>query len=216
VTAQLDHVVVGARTLDEGVAWCRRTLGVEPGPGGTHPLIGTHNRLLRLNDAGAFVNAYLEIIAIDPQAAPPGRARWFGLDAVDLSGGPRLLAFVARVPDLDAALAALRDAGVDGGRALAATRETPHGLLRWRIAVRDDGVQPCGGACPTLIEWGERHPAASMPASGVALRELVVRGLPPAVPGALGVSGVQVEAAAGPALTCRLDTPAGAVTLESR
>jgi hypothetical protein len=31
---QLDHLVVAARTLDEGVAWCEATLGVTPGPGG--------------------------------------------------------------------------------------------------------------------------------------------------------------------------------------
>ena len=41
----LDHLVVAARSLDEGVRWCAATLGVTPGPGGKHPLMGTHNRL---------------------------------------------------------------------------------------------------------------------------------------------------------------------------
>jgi hypothetical protein len=45
---QVDHVVVAARSLQEGVAWCEQTLGVSPGPGGEHPLFGTHNRLLRI------------------------------------------------------------------------------------------------------------------------------------------------------------------------
>ena len=30
VTATLDHVVVAARTLDEGRAWCREVLGLTP------------------------------------------------------------------------------------------------------------------------------------------------------------------------------------------
>ena len=121
---------------------------------------------------------YFEIIAIDADAPPPGRARWFGLDTLDLSGGPRLVTFVARANSLDDTLAAWRDVGLDGGPALAASRETPLGWLHWRIAVRDDGAVLCGGAMPTLIEWGERHPAASMPPSGVVLRSLSLRGVP--------------------------------------
>ena len=39
--AQLDHLVIMANSLDEGVAWCEATLGVTPGPGGEHPLMGT-------------------------------------------------------------------------------------------------------------------------------------------------------------------------------
>ena len=40
-SAQIDHLVVAARTLVEGVAWCEATLGVVPGPGGEHALFGT-------------------------------------------------------------------------------------------------------------------------------------------------------------------------------
>ena len=65
--ANLDHLVVMANTLDEGVAWCEATLGVTPGPGGEHPLMGTHNRLLRI-DSDAFSRAYLELIAINSKA----------------------------------------------------------------------------------------------------------------------------------------------------
>jgi Glyoxalase-like domain len=208
VKAEVDHLVVAARTLAEGVTWCAQTLGIEPGPGGRHALMGTHNRLFRVASA-AFPNAYFEVIAIDPEAPNPGRARWFGLDGVALSAGPRLVTFVARVPALDAALAELDGAGFDGGRALAASRDTPAGPLHWRIAVRDEGAVLCGGALPTLIEWGERHPAAAMPASGVTLRSLTLRG----VPRALAPPATAVAANAGPALEAVLDTPRGAVTL---
>jgi hypothetical protein len=56
-----------AASLAEGVAWCEATLGVTPGPGGEHPLMGTHNRLLRIATPD-FPNAYFEIIAINPVA----------------------------------------------------------------------------------------------------------------------------------------------------
>jgi hypothetical protein len=211
LNAQLDHLVIAARTLAEGVQWCEATLGITPGPGGKHALMSTHNRLFNIASA-LFPKAYAEVIAIDPEAPPPGRARWFELDNVDLSSGPRLLTFVARTAALDATLAAGRDAGFDGGRALAASRDTPSGLLRWRIAVRDDGALVCGGALPTLIEWGEHHPATSMPASGVALRSLVLRGLPRT---ALNIAQVNISDTPGPALEAHLQTPRGPVTLTS-
>jgi hypothetical protein len=208
----VDHLVVAARTLEEGVRWCEEALGITPGPGGKHPLMSTHNRLFGIA-SDEFPNTFFEIIAIDPNAPPPGRARWFGLDKMDLSTGPRLATFVARTTALDSTLATLREAGCDGGRALAASRDTPSGPLRWRIAVRDDGAVLCGGAMPTLIEWGEqRHPAASMPASGVVWRSLVLRGVPRGTP---DIVHVRIADTPGPALEAQLDTPRGVITLTS-
>ena len=66
-TPRLDHLVVLADTLSEGVSWCEATLGVTPGPGGEHPLFGTHNRLLSIAATG-FALAYIEIIAINKEA----------------------------------------------------------------------------------------------------------------------------------------------------
>lgn len=208
----LDHVVVAAPSLDEGVRWCEATFGITPGPGGRHGLMGTHNRLFSI--AGPdFPEAYFEIIAIDPDAPPPGRARWFGLDAIDLSGGPRLVHWVARTEAIDEALGAWRALGFDAGRAVEASRETPDGRLVWRIAVRDDGRLLAGGAWPTLIAWGDTpHPARRMPELGVRLRSLTLRRLPRA---ALQAPGVSIADDAGPALTAEFDTPRGLVRLGS-
>ncbi len=214
MTLELDHIVVAARSLDDGVAWCEATLGITPGPGGKHPLMSTHNRLLRLGGA-ALARAFFEIIAIDSQAPAPGRARWFGMDGLDLSRGPRLVNVVARTTALDRLLRALQRAGIDGGRALAVSRATPSGLLQWRIAVRDDGSLACGGALPTLIEWGSQHPADAMPACGVRLRALALRGVPPPAVEALAWAGVRYVHGPGPAIEAQLDTPRGAVTLAS-
>lgn len=208
----VDHLVVAAASLDEGVHWCEATLGITPGPGGRHALMSTHNRLFSIAGDG-FPDAYFEIIAIDPEAPAPGRARWFGLDSVDLATGPRLVHWVACGSDIEARLAALQALGIDAGESLAASRETPAGVLHWHIAVRRDGALLFGGALPTLIEWGERHPAAAMPASGVTLRSLTLRGLTARSVEALGLQGVQIASGSGPALSAQLDTPRGPLNL---
>jgi hypothetical protein len=208
----VDHLVVAAATLEDGVAWCEATLGVTPGPGGQHPLMGTHNRLLKIASE-AFPKAYLEIIAIDPAAAPPGRARWFGLDAQDLSAGPRLLHFVARSDMLDMHRWGLITVGLQPGDPVKASRETPQGLLSWEILIRPDGALLCGGALPTLIQWRGAHPTDAMPDSGVQLRSLTLAGVPPRAREVLRLRNVAFAEA--PALAAVLDTPRGPVTLQA-
>ena len=212
-----DHLVVAARTLAEGVAWCEATLGITPGAGGRHPLMGTHNRLFSIASAG-FPRAYFEIIAIDPDAAAPARARWFDLDSAalqaSLAHGPQLIHWVARCANLDACRADWAARGIDRGAAVAASRETPQGLLRWRISVRDDGARLFDGALPTLIEWGEVHPADAMPASGVRLESLSVGRLPADAASLLAIDAVSFDPS-GPALRARWMTPLGRVELQS-
>lgn len=180
--ASIDHLVVAAASLAEGVAWCEATLGVVPGPGGAHALFGTHNRLLRLR-SDAHPQAYQEIIAIDPAATPTRAAplrRWFDLDDPALRErlqreGPQLVHWVASVPDIDAASAAWQALGMDRGPVIEASRPTPQGLLRWRITVRDDGQRLFGGALPTLIQWGDTHPADGMTDAGLGLQGLTLQ-----------------------------------------
>lgn len=224
--SQLDHLVVAAASLDEGVAWCESTLGLAPGPGGEHPLMGTHNRLLAISSP-AYPQAYLEIIAIHagaPLSRPPGSRRWFDLDDRDLqaqlkSGGPQLIHFVARTDDADAAVQALKDTGLDRGPLIAASRATAQGLLKWKISVRDDGQRLFYGTLPTLIEWGEVHPAQGMADSGVSLLSLQARHTRHealrAAHAAIGLAGVEIAQGA-PNLSAVLQTPRGIVTLESR
>jgi hypothetical protein len=215
VGATVDHLVVAAASLDEGVRWCEATLGVTPGPGGRHPLMGTHNRLFAIGST-AFPQVFFEIIAIDPAAPRPGRTRWFGLDRLDLGAGPRLLHVVARCGALVALRAELQALGNEIGAVIDASRDTPQGRLEWQISVRDDGELLAGGAMPTLMDWGRTpHPTLSMPASGVSLHQLVLRRLRPGVAQALVLPGVEVSVEPGPAISATLDTPRGRVTLNS-
>ncbi len=217
----VDHLVVAAATLEQGVAWCEATLGITPGPGGQHALMGTHNRLCRIDGPApspAFPNSYLEIIAIDPAAAAPGRARWFGLDDPALQAriaqAPRLVHVVARSAMLDMHRWGLITVGHQPGNPVMLGRDTPQGRLDWQILLRDDGALLCGGALPTLIQWAGPHPTAAMAPAGVALQSLSLQGLPMRSREVLRLRGVE-HRDSGPALRAVLNTPRGDVMLES-
>ncbi|WLE60208.1 VOC family protein [Burkholderia plantarii] len=175
---KLDHLVVAARTLDEGTAHVVDTLGIEPAGGGAHPLMRTHNRLF-----GLWGGAYLEVIAIDPDASAPAgttpHPRLFALDApamrARLDRGPALIHWVARVepprqlarwqrqyPALIAPVARMR-----------------RGDWHWSLTVPADGSLPGAagvaghGVVPSLIQWDTaRHPSDALPHGDVALRSL--------------------------------------------
>ena len=226
MATSLDHLVILAATLPEGVAWCEATFGVALAPGGEHPLMGTHNRLLNISSP-AHPRAYLEVIAINPGATPAraaGARRWFDMDNEALQAqlhqsGPQLAHWVAQVPDITRAVAALAAQAIDRGRVLAASRPTPHGLLSWQISVRDDGQRLFGGCLPTLIEWGAVHPAAGMPPSGLALQSLALKHPRAAALSeacaAIGFAAIAIHSAAQPALEAVLSTPRGTLTLSS-
>ena len=212
-SVELDHLVVAARTLDDGAAWCEATFGVAPGAGGRHALMGTHNRLLPLG-----AGAYLEIIAIDPDAPPPARVRWFDLDAPAmrraLAAGPRLVHWVARCAVIDDVAERLREAGADVGEIVDAERASAAGLLRWRISVRADGRRLAAGALPALIEWQGAHPAAAMGVPALTLAALEVAGLDDAAWSALAPRGA-VRRGDGPPLRALIDGPRGRVVLDA-
>lgn len=226
VTSRIDHLVVLAASLDQGVKWCEAVLGITPGPGGEHALMGTHNRLLRVASA-AYPQAYLEIIAIHSgatHARPESAKRWFDMDDPEMqrqleNSGPRLAHFVARTARAQAGVRALAGLGLDRGEVLQAWRQTPQGLLNWKITVRHDGQRLFYGLLPTLIEWGAMHPADAMAPSGITLQSLKAhhprREALHAAYGTIGLAGVDLMPGQ-PNLVAALQTPRGLVTLESK
>ena len=201
VTLRLDHLVVRARTLEEGAAWVEAALGVPPGPGGRHEAMGTHNRLLSLGP-----DEYLEVIAIDPDARAPDGPRWFGLDGFD--GPPALAAWVLAAGDLDRALAALPVG-------MGAPMDLARGALRWRMAPAPPGP------VPSVIEWRTGPPAPGLPDGGCRLRRLSVAG--PEAPALREILAPLMApdprllfgAAGAPAMRAHLDTPSGPRTLDA-
>ncbi len=146
--AEIDHIVLGARTLEEGAAFLERLLGVKPQPGGRHEGAGTHNMLLGLGP-----DCYLEVIAPDPDQPEPPHPRLFDLDDAAtrtmLESEPRLLTWVARTNSMDAVMGRL---GPRGGE----VREMQRGGLHWRMAIPPQR-QDMDNLVPALIEWkGER------------------------------------------------------------
>ena len=99
--------------------------------------MGTHNRVLGMADG-----IYLEVIAIDPDAPPPERARWFGLDQGDvrarLEQGPFLAHWAARVE----APMDLTRMQAEHPERIAPVIPMTRGDLRWRLTVPDDGSLP--------------------------------------------------------------------------
>jgi hypothetical protein len=208
---RFDHVVVAARDLGEGVAWVESRLGVAMGAGGRHAAMSTHNRLLPLGPG-----RFLEVIAIDPDAPPPGRTRWFDLDdaamRARLAQGPALVAWVARTDDIARAVAA---AAGETPEILALSR----GEFAWRIGVPASGRLALAGTAPILIQWSTRHPADVLADTRCRLERLVLRH--PDAPGMLNAlrlagldAGDPIEARPdGAGLEAHISTPRGTVVV---
>jgi hypothetical protein len=158
---QFDHFAIAGETLEAAVAHVQEALGVALLPGGKHVHFGTHNQLLGLADG-----LYLEAIAIDPNAAPLAYPRWFDLDR--FSGSPRISNWICRSTDILGELAQLPEGA---GHPVALKR----GDLAWRMAVPSDGILPCDGCFPALIQWDvEKIPGDTLPVSGCRLEKLEV------------------------------------------
>ena len=230
---QIDHLVVAARSLDEGVAWCEATLGITPQAGGEHEQFGTHNRLFKIATP-RYPMAYFEIIAINPAASSQKRnanKRWFDLDHPALQASiaqePALIHFVVNTSDIQLASNTWKAQGLDTGPVVQAQRQTDKGMLQWQITVREDGQRLIGGTLPTLIQWGKPddtepmrlHPRNSLPRSGVSLQNITVSH-PSSEKLTSAFEAVHlkdVEITNGEAnISAHLQTPKGLVVLQSR
>lgn len=162
IQATLDHIVIGAASLEQGIAYIQDTLGVCVPNGGEHCLMGTHNCVMSLGGS-----LYFEIIAINPAADKPDRPCWFGLGdpglQMALAEKPRLLTWVVNVPDIS------RLNLLYFGDLLTMTRDN----LKWMITVPENGSIPGNGFLPTVIQWQtDRHPSSGMADLGCTLVKL--------------------------------------------
>ncbi|MEM7735957.1 MAG: VOC family protein [Deinococcota bacterium] len=220
MTVNLDHLVIGAQTLEQGVTYVQNALGVEIPKGGEHPLMGTHNHLMQVGEG-----VFLEIIAINPTASTPDRPRWYGLDdpfvRAQLARSPKLLTWVVNTSDIsDSINTTQAKTGVSFGEAVSLQR----GNLNWQFGIPDDGRLLAGGLLPYLIEWQtDHHPAADMPDLGCKFMELTLYHPYAAwltnileVLGARHLVTVEpIDAAKTPFFEAMFETPKGVVSLLS-
>lgn len=161
----VDHLVYATADLERGIEEIERLTGVAPTPGGQHPGRGTRNALIALG-----AEAYLEIVAPDPDQPPPPSGRWLGVDAVRAS---RLTTWAARGSGLPDLRSRAVEQGVPLGAVLTGARRRADGeRLAWRLT--DPEPLVAGGVIPFFIDWGESpHPARSA-ARGATLADLRV------------------------------------------
>ena len=164
---RIDHLVIGAQTLEQGVAYIKEVLGVEMPFGGVHLQMGTHNHLIQLGE-----NVFLEVIAINPDIDPPQSPRWFGLDDPfikrQIEIQPVLLTWVVNTQNI---IAFIEKANISYG-----TPQLIHrGELSWYFGVPEDGRLLAGGMLPYVIEWQtETHPAPNMTDVGCRFKSLEI------------------------------------------
>ncbi len=163
----IDHLVIAAASLQQGVDYVKQQLGVDIPAGGVHPKMGTHNHLMRLGDA-----LFLEVIAIHPDIAAPPHPRWFGLDDPHvrhrLTQQAGLITWVANSSNIERSM---HQASIDMGQPTLITR----GDLSWHFGLPEDGRLLAGGLLPYLMQWhSQPHPAASMSDTGCQLVSLAL------------------------------------------
>ena len=164
---RLDHLVIAAESLEQGVDYVRSTLDIEIPKGGFHKTMGTHNHLMQLGN-----NAYLEVIAINPDGDIPGHPRWFALDDAlmrdSLRRQPRLITWVVNTSNID-------KLSQDSAFSIGTPTELSRNNLRWKIALTEDGRLLANGFLPYVIQWlSTPHPSAAMDDLGCQLLSLEI------------------------------------------
>jgi hypothetical protein len=214
---RIDHIVVAAHSLEQGIEYIQAELGVDIPEGGFHATMGTHNHLMQLGN-----EVYLELIAINPDADIPRHPRWFALDErlmrESLKQKPRLITWVMNTPDIES----IRQvAGFDIGKPTALQRNN----LRWQFALPDDGRLLGNGMLPYVIQWHSRpHPANTMADLNCRLQSLQIhhnrtQWLQQQLE-SIGAQALveihQLDDTQSPYLSARIETPGGLKTLNSR
>ena len=151
--AQLDHIVVGTRSLEEGMAEFERLTGVTAARGGRHPNRGTENALVSLGGG-----RYLELIAPRGDAAPAP-----DLDEMRLLTRLTVIGWAVSVNDIQLARQTMAPVGATLGPDMPGSRVSPSGTtLEWATATLE---APRIATAPFFIHWkpSTPHPSTTSP-----------------------------------------------------
>ena len=205
----VDHLLLGTRDLDAGIAWAAKKFGVNAAVGGSHPGRGTRNALIAFRR-----RRYLEIIAPDPAQPPESLTR--NLRTLD---EPRLIAWASASGDLGALAKRLQERGqrvtgpLDGARIRPDGRKLAWRTLALEAAFEQDGTDPI----PFFIQWSPEssHPSQDSPQGCDVIAFAIEHPNAGAVRALLTHSGIDadVRQAKSCRLIATLDTPNGRVVL---
>ncbi len=214
--SKIDHIVIGASCIPEGVNYVKNMFGVDIPYGGEHIKMGTHNHLMKLGD-----ETFLEVIAINEKIAPPSRPRWYGLDDPYtrrcIERQPSLLTWVVNTRDM---IGLMQQATFSLGKSELISR----GNLSWYFGLPEDGRLLAGGLLPYAIEWHtDMHPSESMADLGCNLQSLeIYHPYPVWLQNSLESIGAlqlvkinELPANETPYLSVDIGTPSGTVQLQS-
>ncbi|MEO5763592.1 MAG: VOC family protein [Vicinamibacteria bacterium] len=207
----LDHLLIGARTLESGIEWLEAKTGIRAVAGGSHPGLGTWNALASLGSG-----QYIEIISPDP--TQPGLPTFYVPRLRDFVE-PRIATWAARGTSLNESFPGTLPEPLSCAPPRQGSRVGPDGVrLVWSLAFpkhREHGA--FGGALPFLIEWesANAHPSLTTPA-GLSIHSLSL-GHPEALVlgealSALGIKDA-IRSTEAPSIEVELNTPKGRARL---
>jgi hypothetical protein len=152
-----DHIVLGCRNLEDGIAYVETLSGYRADVIGPQPGLGTRNAFLKIG-----YRCYLEILAPDP--AQP-ELTWHK-ELADLQD-PLMVSWALLATNLESYAARLRKKGIACIGPTPGSQTMPNGeVLRWKTVVLENDQ---AGILPFYIEWAEDSPHPSTFAPGACL-----------------------------------------------
>ena len=164
----LDHIVFGSYTLEEGTKFVENILQAKLSDIGYHKDMGTHNRVIRISE-----RVYLEVIAIDPKSSNLSNKKWFNLDNSKLQSklkkSPQIIGYVIENNDINVS------------KYYDPFFELSRDIYEWQFAMPTfnnnilDREIIEAGIIPSLISWKSDKPVYQMKKNQFELISLEIR-----------------------------------------
>jgi hypothetical protein len=164
---KLDHIVFGARSLEEGTNFIEKKLDIKLSEVGYHDFMGTHNRVVKVDK-----DIYLEVIAIDPSSKSPNENRWFNLDnpilQKKLEYSPQMIGYVIETKDKEIL------------KHFCAPIKASRGNYKWNFAMPSLEINFLNkelienGIIPSLINWKSNKPVYEMKNNHLSLNKIEI------------------------------------------
>lgn len=207
----IDHFMIAANDLDRLNEQFTAMTGIAPAAGGSHPDLGTRNKLLATTSP-----VYLELIAPDPALNVSSGLR----EVIEQMEGPVLhrMIVLGNLKDFPGIVQAYERAGVEA-EVKPLSRATASGeVLHWHLlmpAARNE----FGIFAPLFIDWGQAtHPSRSLPPAPCTLVEChAAHPKPERIQALWKEIGFDMPLAqeSEPRMSILLDTPKGRVEIRS-